>query len=239
MKTVQNHVLFIEDDPSTRQSVATFFESHNIPVCAVAGGRECDRYFGSPSLVIFDLHPGQGDGLASLTEIRSRFDVPIIVTGSDQCDENDRIVALELGADDYVTKPFNPMELLARARAVLRRQTPRQAARARDPKRGGFYFGGWRLERRARRLLDPKGDTVSLTKGEFDLLVAFLKAPNRWLSRLHLIQATRIHEDILDRSIDVGVLRLRRKLETDPIAPRVIKADRGLGYLFDLPVDPF
>ncbi len=158
----------------TRQSVANFFEKHNIPVCAVAGGHECDRYFvgGSPSLVIFDLHPGRGDGLASLREIRSRSDVPIIVTGSDQCNENDRIVALELGADDYVTKPFNPMELLARARAVLRRQTPRQAARARDPKRGGFYFGGWRLERRARRLLDPKGNTVSLTKGEFVLLIA-------------------------------------------------------------------
>jgi two-component system, OmpR family, response regulator len=234
-------VLFIEDDPSTRQSVANFFEKHNIPVCAVAGGHEFGRYFagGSPSLVIFDLHLGQGDGLVPLREIRSRSDVPIIVTSGDQCGENDRIVALELGADDCVTKPFSTRELLARARAVLRRHTLGQAARARDPKRGGFCFGGWRLERRARRLLDPKGNTVSLTKGVFVLLVAFLEAPKRLLSREHQLQATRIHEDVLDRSIDVGVMRLRRKLETDPSAPRIIKTDRGFGYLFALPVDPF
>jgi DNA-binding response OmpR family regulator len=112
-------------------------------------------------------------------------------------------------------------------------------ARANDPERGGYRFGGWQLERRARRLLDPDGNPVSLSKGEYALLLAFLEAPQRPLSRERLLQATRVHEDIFDRSIDVQVLRLRRKLEVDPSAPRVIQTERGVGYNFALPVEPF
>jgi DNA-binding response OmpR family regulator len=112
-------------------------------------------------------------------------------------------------------------------------------ARTRDPERGGYRFGGWQLERRGRRLLDPNATPVALSKGEYALLLAFLEAPQRPLSREHLLQATRIHEDIFDRSIDVQVLRLRRKLETDPSAPRVIQTERGVGYVFALPVEPF
>ena len=235
------HVLFIEDDPATRQSLASFFEEHNMPVRAVAGRHEFGRQLAgsNPSLIILDLCLGQEDGLALLREIRSRSDVPIIVTNGDRRDEIDRVVALELGADDYVTKPFSLRELLARVRAVLRRQTLGRAARARDSKRGGFRFGGWRLECRVRRVIDPKGHPVLLTKSEYVLLVAFLEAPQRPLSREQLLQATRIHEDIFDRSIDVQVMRLRRKLETDPSAPRIINTERGIGYLFALPVDLF
>jgi two-component system OmpR family response regulator len=235
------HVLFIEDDPAMRRLVASFFEEHNMPVCTVAGRHELGRHFAvsDPSLIILDLRLDQSDGLALLREIRSRSDVPIIITTGDRCDEIDRVVALELGADDYVTKPFSLRELLARVRAVLRRQEIGRAARARDPERGGFRFGGWQLERRARRLLDPRGDPVLLTKGEYVLLNAFLEAAQRPLSREQLLQATRIHEDICDRSIDIQVLRLRRKLEIDPSVPRIIKTERGIGYLFALPVDPF
>jgi DNA-binding response OmpR family regulator len=235
------HVLFIEDDPATRQSLASFFEEHNMPVRAVAGRHEFGRHLAgsNPSLIILDLCLGQEDGLVLLREIRSRSDVPIIVTTGDRRDEIDRVVALELGADDYVTKPFSMREVLARVRAVLRRQTRGQAARARDPERGGFRFGGWQLECRVRRVIDPKGHPVLLTKGEYVLLVAFLEAPQRPLSREQLLQATRIHEDIFDRSIDIQVMRLRRKLETDPSAPRIINTERGIGYLFALPVDPF
>ncbi len=154
-------------------------------------------------------------------------------------DEIDRVVGLELGADDYVTKPFSLRELLARIRAVLRRQELGRAGSARDPERGGYRFAGWRLERRARRLLDPGANPVVLTKGEYALLVAFLEAPGRPLTREHLLQATRIHEDIFDRSIDVQVLRLRRKLEQDPSAPSVIQTARGVGYVFAIPVEPF
>jgi DNA-binding response OmpR family regulator len=111
--------------------------------------------------------------------------------------------------------------------------------RTRDVERGGYKFGGWRLDRRSRRLIDPQERPVTLSKGEYALLLAFLDAPERPLSREYLLQATRLHEDIFDRSIDVQVLRLRRKLASDPSAPRAIQTERGVGYVFALPVEPF
>jgi len=184
-----------------------------------------------PNLVILDLRLGQQDGLDLLREIRSRSDVPVIIT------TGDRVVGLELGADDYVIKPFGLRELLARIRAVLRGREAGQAAVQRDQDKGRCRFGGWQLDRRIRRLTDSNGIPVALTKGEYALLIAFLDAPQRPLSREHLLQATRIHEDVFDRSINVQVLRLRRKLETDPNAPRVILTERGVGYVFALPVE--
>jgi DNA-binding response OmpR family regulator len=156
-----------------------------------------------------------------------------------QSDEVDRIVGLELGADDYILKPFSLRELLARIRAVLRRHEMGRAARARDPDRGGYRFSCWRLDRRARTLLDANEAPVPLSKGEYALLLAFLEAPQRPLSREQLLRATRIHEDIFDRSIDVQVSRLRRKLEPATNAARVIRTERGVGYVFALPVEPF
>jgi two-component system, OmpR family, response regulator len=165
--------------------------------------------------------------------------VPVIITTGHRLDEIDRVVGLELGADDYVTKPFGLRELLARVRAVLRRHELGRLARAREPQRGGYKFGSWTLERQNRRLLTHDGVEVTLTKGEYSLLVAFLDAPCRPLTREQLLQATRIHEDIFDRSIDVQVLRLRRKLETESSAPRVIQTERGVGYVFTLDVELF
>jgi DNA-binding response OmpR family regulator len=165
-------------------------------------------------------------------------DAVIIVTG--HClDETDRIVGLELGADDYVAKPFSLRELLARVKAVLRRQEIGRSSRHQGPERGGYRFAGWMLERRNRKLVAPDGAHVPLSKGEYSLLLAFLEAPQRILTREHLLQATRLHEDIFDRSIDVQVLRLRRKLELDPSMPQIIRTVRGLGYDFSLDVDPF
>jgi DNA-binding response OmpR family regulator len=235
------HILVIEDDPVIRQMVTSFFEEHNILVCAVAGQQELGRHFAdsNPSLIILDLCLGQDDGLVLLRQIRSRSDVPVIITTGHRRDEIDRVVGLELGADDYMTKPFSLRELLARVRAVLRRRGIGRAARPGHRERGGFRFGGWRLERRGRRLLDPDGNPVSLSKGEYVLLVAFLEAAQQPLSREQLLQATRIHDDIFDRSIDIQVLRLRRKLETDPSVPRIIKTERGIGYLFAIPVERF
>jgi two-component system OmpR family response regulator len=235
------HVLFVDGDPTMRQLVTNFFEERNIPIRAVANRQDLGRHFAisDPSLIILDLCLAKGDGLVPLQEIRSRSDVPIIITTSGPCEEINRVIALELGADDLVTKPFSLRELLARARAVLRRQGVGRTALACDSERGGFRFGGWQLDRRARRLLDPKGEAVSLTKGEYLLLVTFLEAAQRPLSREHLRQATRIHEDTFDRSIDSQVLRLRRKLETKSSAPRIIETQRGVGYLFALPVDPY
>jgi DNA-binding response OmpR family regulator len=192
---------------------------------------------GEPDLVVLDLRLDQEDGLDLLREIRTRSDVPVIITTGDRRDEIDRVVGLELGADDYVTKPFSLRELLARIRAVLRRHEVGRAASPRDAERGRYGFGGWQLDRRTRRLTDPGGTEVPLTKGEYALLTAFLDAPQRPLSREHLLQATRVHEDVFDRSIDVQILRLRRKLEADPSAPQIIRTERGVGYVFTLPVE--
>jgi two-component system OmpR family response regulator len=148
------------------------------------------------------------------------------------------VVGLELGADDYLTKPFGLRELLARIRAVLRRRATGRIASQREAEQGRCRFGGWQLDRRARRLTDAGGVQVVLTKGEYALLIAFLEAPQRPLTREHLLQATRIHEDVFDRSIDVQILRLRRKLETAPSVPRIIQTERGVGYVFALPVEP-
>ena len=236
----QARIFIIEDDPIMRGMVVDYLEQHNMRAVSASGRQELIHHFAAsePDLAILDLRLGQEDGFDLLREIRSRSDVPIIITTGDRRDEIDRVVGLELGADDYVTKPFSLRELLARIRAVLRRQEVGRAAPQRDAERGRCKFGGWQLDRRTRRLTDPHGASVALTKGEYALLIAFLDAPQRPLSREHLLQATRVHEDVFDRSIDVQILRLRRKLEPDSNAPSIIRTERGIGYVFALPVEP-
>jgi len=235
------HAVLVDDDPAMLRMVMSFFREHALPAVGVSNRSELKRHLAGsdPGIIILDLQLGQENGLDILREIRSHSDVPIIITTGHRREEIDRVVGLELGADDYITKPFSLRELLARVRAVLRRQEIGRAYRSRDPERGGYRFAGWQLERRSRRLTDPQGNPVSLTKGEYALLLAFLSAPQRPLSREHLLQATRVHEDIFDRSIDIRIVRLRRKLEVDSNAPGVIKTERGVGYIFALPVEPF
>src|ERR1700687_5294398 len=235
------HVVVVDDDSSLRQMVIKYLEDHNVPTKSASNRTELNRHFAGtlPSLIILDLRLGQDDGLDLLREIRSHSDVPVIITTGHRPDEIDRIVGLELGADDYIVKPFSLRELLARVRAVLRRQEMGRVARTHDPERGGDRFEGWAAGRGGRKLLDPNATPVAPSKGEYALVLAFLEAPQRPLSREHLLQATRIHEDIFDRSIDVQVLRLGGKLETDPSKPRLIQTERGVGYTFALPVEPF
>jgi two-component system, OmpR family, response regulator len=229
-------VLVVEDDPALQRMILNYFSENNIRTLAASGRQEMALQLGGTDLVVLDLCLGQEDGLDLLREIRSRSDVPVIIITGHRRDEIDRVIGLELGADDYLTKPFNLRELLARIRAVLRRSDVGRPAPARDPERSRFIFCGWQLDCRMRRLTDPAGAAVTLTKGEYALLLAFLNAPQRPLSREHLLQATRVHEDVFDRSIDVQILRLRRKLERDPSAPRVIQTERGVGYVFTAPV---
>ena len=232
-------VLVVEDDPALQRMILNYFDDNNIRTLMASGRQEMIRQLGSAeiNLVVLDLRLGQEDGLDLLREVRSESDVPVIIITGHRRDDIDRVVGLELGADDYLTKPFNLRELLARVRAVLRRFDAGRVAPARDPERGRWRFCGWQLDRRTRRLTDPDGAPVALTKGEYALLVAFLEAPQRPLSREHLLQATRVHEDVFDRSIDVQILRLRRKLERDPSAPRVIQTERGVGYVFAVSVE--
>ena len=235
----QARICIVEDDPVMLRMVGDYLEQHNMRVISASGRQEMARLFaaGEPDLVVLDLRLDQEDGLDLLREIRTRSDVPVIITTGDRRDEVDRVVGLELGADDYVTKPFSLRELLARIRAVLRRQEAGRAASPRDVERGRYRFGGWQLDPRDRQLTDPSGTSVPLTKGEYALLTAFLDAPQRTLNREQLLQATRVHEDIFDRSIDVQILRLRRKLEANPSAPQIIRTERGVGYVFTLPVE--
>jgi DNA-binding response OmpR family regulator len=232
-------VLLVEDDPALQRMILSYFGENNIHTLAASGGQEMVGKLADEvvDLVILDLRLGQDDGLDLLRDIRSASDVPVIIITGHRRDDIDRVVGLELGADDYLTKPFNLRELLARVRAVLRRFDAGRAMPARERERGRLRFSGWQLDRRSRRLTDPEGAPVALTKGEYALLVAFLDAPQRPLSREHLLQATRVHEDVFDRSIDVQILRLRRKLERDPSAPRVIQTERGVGYVFAVPVE--
>ena len=235
------HILVVDDDPTMQRAIVSFFERHNVPISAVSSQYELRRELtgADPSLIILDIKLDENERFSLLRDIRSYSNVPIIIMTDDRCDEFDRVVGLELGADDCITKPFGLRELLARVRAVLRRQEIGRAARVRDPERGGYRFIGWRLERRNRRLVDPRGTLIPLTKCEYALLLAFVQAPQRPLTREQLLQATRVHGDIFDRSVDVQVLRLRRKLETNPGAPQVIQTERGFGYVFALPVEPF
>jgi two-component system, OmpR family, response regulator len=233
-------IFIVEDDPVMLRMVGDYLEQQNMRAVSASGRQEMFHHFAAtePDLVVLDLRLGPEDGLDLLREIRSRSDVPIIIITGDRRDEIDRVVGLELGADDYVTKPFSLRELLARVRAVLRRREAGRAVSRLDSERGRWKFGGWQLDRRTRRLTDPNGTEVVLTKGEYALLIAFLDSPQRPLSREHLLQATRVHEDIFDRSIDVQILRLRRKLETDVTTPSIIRTERGIGYVFAVPVQP-
>ncbi|MGY8665134.1 winged helix-turn-helix domain-containing protein [Bradyrhizobium sp. UFLA05-109] len=231
------YVLIVNNDPLMRQAVSSYFSDHNFPTSCSSDWSELNCTRTLPSLIIMDQPHGLHDGLDRLRSIRSKSDVPVIVTGN-RADEVDSVVSLELGADDYIVRP-SPRELLARARAILRRREMSRSAQTRVREGGGYRFDGWRLERYGRRLVDPNETPVSLTKGEYALLLAFLEAPERPLSREHLLNATRVHEDIFDRSVDVQVLRLRRKLEIDSDAPPMIRTERGVGYVFAAPVERF
>jgi two-component system OmpR family response regulator len=233
------HVLVVDDDPAMRSMIADYLAGHNLRVSTAPDGREMENLLaaGDVDLIILDLKLGSENGLDLVRTLRADSDLPVIVITGHGREEVDRIVGLELGADDYLVKPFGLRELLARLRAVLRRS----ASSARPDKKeepARYGFAGWQLSARMRRLTSPDGESVPLTKGEFSLLIAFLQSPQRVLSRETLLEASRLHGgEVFDRSIDVQILRLRRKLETDPSIPALIKTERGVGYIFTAPVE--
>jgi DNA-binding response OmpR family regulator len=237
----EGHIIVVDDDLALRELVTSYFADHDIDAKLASNREELHRYLknGRPRLILLDIKLGKENGLELLREIRSQSDVPVIIMSGYRCAETDRVIGLELGADDYLVKPFSLRELLARVRAILRHQTMRRVARVRKAKKGeGYRFEGWKLDCPSRKLFDPMGAVVPLTRREYDLLLVFLEAAGRHLTREYLIRATKKHEDVFDRSIDALILRLRRKMESDPSAPRMIQTTRGIGYVFALPVDP-
>ena len=186
---------------------------------------------------MLDLRLQGEDGLQIARRLREASSIPILMlTG--RAEEADRVMGLELGADDYLTKPFSPRELLARIRALLRRAGAQATVADAIARVRAYRFGGWELNIGLRRLKARRRRRVELTNGEFSLLAAFVSAPQRVLSRDQLLELSRLHNaEVYDRSIDVQILRLRRKIEADPAHPQLIKTERGAGYLFDATVE--
>jgi DNA-binding response OmpR family regulator len=233
------HVLAVDDDPSVRQLIADYLVDNDIAVTTAASGKEIEEVMARQTidLVILDLKlPGE-DGMQIARSLRAESDIPIIIlTG--RKDEADRVMGLELGADDYLTKPFSPRELLARIRALLRRTRARETIAEGLSRIRAYRFAGWELNIRLRRLKSPLGETIPTTNSEFNLLVAFLAAPQRVLSREQLLELSRLHDDeVYDRSVDVQVGRLRRKLEGKGTQTPLIRTERGAGYIFTASVE--
>ncbi|MBB3173878.1 two-component system OmpR family response regulator [Endobacter medicaginis] len=232
------HVLVVDDDREIRELLARFLERNRFRVTTARDGREARRAWSAAhyQLVVLDLMlPGES-GLDVARWLRSQGNVPIVMLTA-MGDETDRIIGLELGADDYLPKPFNPRELLARIRAVLRRTTERDEKRADNDQRT-IRFAGWTLEPIRRRLLNPDGAEVALTGGEYELLIALLDRANRVLTRDMLLDLLRGRQaGPFDRAIDVAISRLRRKLEDDGRNAQVIKTVRGGGYVLAADVE--
>jgi len=234
------HILLVDDDREIRDLVSRLLERHGFAVLTAKDAREMATTLSraKPDLLILDVMLPGKDGLQICREVREESHVPILMLTA-MGEEADRVVGLEMGADDYLAKPFSPRELLARVRALLRRVDYMKASAT--PQRNAsrvMKFAGWKLDLGRRRLESPDGLLVNLTSGEFEMLVAFVEHPQRVLSRDQLLDLTRGRDSSpFDRSIDVQVSRLRRKIEPDPKLPSMIVTVRGDGYEFTQAVE--
>lgn len=233
IKQPKPHILIVDDDRQIRVMLARFLAEHSMRVTQAGDGDQMFKTLetGRFDVVVLDVMMPGDDGLTLCRRLRSTNTIPLILLTA-RNSETDRIVGLELGADDYVTKPFNPRELLARIRAILRRAGAHQPPAQRLAS-AIYRFAGWSLDTSRRALTSPHGVLTDLTTGEFELLVAFVEHPQRVLNRDQLLDLARGRVSLaFDRSIDVQVSRLRRKIEIDPNVPALIKTVRNGGYFF-------
>ena len=232
------HVLVVDDDEGVRRLVDDYLGQNDFRVSGAESGAELLSAFRTQvvDLVLLDLRLRGEDGMRLLRQLRAESQIPVIIlTG--RSDEADRVMGLELGADDYLTKPFSPRELLARIRTVLRRTHAGQEVHG-APVCRAYRIPGWELNLRTRRLTGSDGGEVALSNGEFNLLAALLATANRVVSRDQLIEMSRRYDnEVYDRAIDVAVLRLRRKIESNPAEPCIIVTERGVGYRIAVPVE--
>lgn len=233
-RPVEARVLVVDDDPQVCELVARYLADHDIQVTAAASGEEMRRRLdeGGADLIVLDGRLPDADGAVLARELRKNSAIPIIMlTGRNE--EADRVMCLELGADDYLTKPFSPRELLARIRARLRRASMQDPLLLTRRKVRAYRFDGWELDVSDRTLTSANGVVMPLRKGELNLLMAFLSAPNRTLTRGELLDLSRLDgSEVYERAIDVHVGRLRKHIEPDLQVPRYILTERGAGYVF-------
>jgi DNA-binding response OmpR family regulator len=234
----QPHVLIVDDDETVRQLVDEYLAQNDFRVSGASGGAELMGALAAQviDLVLLDLRLRGEDGMQLLRQVRAHSQIPVIIlTG--RTEEADRVMGLELGADDYLTKPFSPRELLARIRTVLRRTHAGQELHG-APVCRAYRIPGWELNLRTRRLTGEDGGEVALSNGEFNLLAALLASANRVVTRDQLIEMSRRYDnEVYDRAVDVQILRLRRKLERNPAEPQIIVTERGAGYRIAVPVE--
>lgn len=234
-RSVLKHIIVVDDDSRMRNLLIDYLSRRALRVTGVKDSRQLAQVLSTERihLIIVDLNLGHEDGLEIVRALSITTEVPIIIITGDRLNEADKVIGLELGASDYIVKPFGLREFLARIRAALR---DKPAAPAREEKRI-YSFAGWILDSENKKLVSSVVGEVKLTTGEFDLLLAFLRSPNQVLSREELLAGSRLNgEEIFDRSVDVQILRLRRKLEQDPANQALIKTQRGAGYSFDADV---
>ena len=228
------HILIVDDHRELRDLVSGVLTKEGFRVSTAADGRAMRQVLadGRIDLILLDLMlPGE-DGLSLCRILRAESNIPIIMLTA-KGDELDRVIGLEMGADDYLPKPFGSRELVARIKAVLRRGKDNASSAKSDPRPTQYQFDRWRLDTGARELIRDDGTTLPLSTGEYDLLIAFVERPQRVLSRDQLLDLARGRAaSALDRSIDTQVSRLRRKLEQDPSDPKIIKTVWGGGYMF-------
>lgn len=233
------HILVVDDDPQIRNLLDEYLTENGMRVSTASSGAQMMQILDEQTidLVILDLRLKDEDGMSLARTLRERLAIAVIMLTGVR-DEADRVMGLELGADDYVTKPFSPRELLARIRTVLRRAKGAAPDTAARREIRAYRFGEFELNLRTRRLRRQDGRSVNLTNGELNLLAALLAAPERILTRDQLLEASRVYDnEVYDRAIDIQVLRLRRKIEEDPAHPRYIVTERGVGYVFRAPVE--
>ncbi|MBF0371641.1 MAG: two-component system response regulator TorR [Magnetococcales bacterium] len=228
----KQHILVVEDEAVTRSMLVGYFQKAGFQVSEAENGHGLWKILhrGDVDLVLLDINlPGE-DGLSLTRRLRTKSDIAIILVTA-RAEDVDRIVGLELGADDYVTKPFNERELLVRVKNLLRRTL---AARSKDQKlKKRYQFKGWHLDVDQRRLTSPEGELVRLTNGEFLLLTAMVSRPGRVMTRDQLLNAVSSREWMpTDRTIDVMINRLRRKLDTNPGDAKMLVTVHGVGYQF-------
>jgi DNA-binding response OmpR family regulator len=238
-EAIQPHILIVDDDAAIRTLLTEYLTENGLRVSVAESGAAMAAALAESAidLIVLDLRLGGEDGMAIARHLRSDSVIPIIMLTGIR-DEADRVMGLELGADDYLTKPFSPRELLARIRTVLRRAKAATPMQTREGEVRAFRFGDFELNLRTRRLSGKGGERIDLTNGEFNLLAALVASAQRVMSRDQLIEASRVYDnEVYDRAIDVQILRLRRKIEADPAQPTCIVTERGVGYSFKSDVE--